>query len=291
MAVDMDLIMPRTLAEALEAMAARTPDIVPYAGGTNVLVNLRQDPHRYKALMDVKGIEDMQGIHRDDGCLVVGGAVTIAEILADPLIGRHAPGLRQAAAVFANPLIRNRATLGGNLVDASPAADMAPPLLSLDAEVELASTSGQRRLPLDEFFVHVNQTRLRADELLAAARWRIPQLRSASAFYKLGLRKADTISVVSVAVRIEIGEGGVCRVARIALGSVAPRPLRAYAAEEAMAGRVITPELITEAGRLSREAASPIDDVRGSANYRRHMVETLVRRCLSQASEDLARQE
>jgi CO/xanthine dehydrogenase FAD-binding subunit len=291
MTVDIDLIMPRTMTDALEAMAARAPDIVPFAGATNVLVSFREDPRRYKALMDVKAIKDMQGIRRDNGRLMIGGAVTIAEVLADPLVARHAPLLKRAAAVFANPLIRNRATVGGNLVDASPAADMAPPLLALDAEIELVSIGGRRLLPLDDFFVHVNKTRIQPDELLATVRWPIPTDGSASAFYKLGLRKADSISVVSVAVHLERDEAGVCRLARIALGSVAPRPLRAYAAEKALVGRAITPELIQEAGRLSREVATPIDDVRGSADYRRRMVDTLVQRCLSRALKDLARQE
>ena len=120
------------------------------------------------------GLPGLRGIHRDNGHLVIGGGTTISDLLYDPLIAQHAPALREAAAVFANPLIRNRATVGGNLADASPAADTAPPLLALDAEVELASQGGTRRVPLADFLVGVRKTLRRPDELLIAVRFPVP---------------------------------------------------------------------------------------------------------------------
>jgi carbon-monoxide dehydrogenase medium subunit len=172
------------------------------------------------------------------------------------------------------------------LVDASPAADLAPPLLALDADVELASAEGRRRLPLEEFLVGVRETVLKPQELLVAVRCPVPPPHSAGVFYKLGPRKADAISVVSVAVMVE-GEGdGRCRQARIALGAVAPRPIRAHAAEDLLRGRALDPAIITEAARLASESASPIDDVRASAAYRRRVIGVLVRRLLTTAAGD-----
>jgi carbon-monoxide dehydrogenase medium subunit len=182
--------------------------------------------------------------------------------------------------------VRNRATVGGNLADGSPAADLAPPLLALDAEVELASADGRRRVPLEEFLVGVRETLLRPQELLVAVRCPAPPPHSAGAFYKLGLRKADAISVVSVAVMVEGNGDGHCLQARIALGAVAPRPMRAHAAEDLLRGRPLDSATIAEAARLASESASPIDDVRASASYRRLIIGVLVRRLLTEAAGD-----
>jgi len=268
---------------------------------------MRGGRHRPGVLMNVAGLDELRGIRQEDGHLVVGGGVTVAELLDDPLIARHAPVLRGAAAVFANPLVRNRATVGGNLVDASPAADMFPPLLVLSAEVELVSKDGTRRVPLEEFIVGVRQTLREPQELLAAVRWPVPPPHSAGAFRKLGLRKADAISVLSAAVMVEGDGGGLpspapppelggiekerevvrCQRARIALGAVAPRPIRVHTAEEVLRGQPLTPEVIAEAARLAAEAARPIDDIRGSANYRQRVVGVLVRRLLGEVGRSM----
>jgi CO/xanthine dehydrogenase FAD-binding subunit len=292
---EFDLLMPKTLPEALEMLAEGAPDVVPLAGGTGLLVDMRGGLRRPGLLVNVAGLDELHGVRREDGHVVVGGGVTIAGLLDDPLIARHASVLRDGAAVFANPLVRNRATVGGNLVYASPAADTAPPLLVLEAEVELVSKEGSRRVPLEDFITGVRETVRRPDELLAAVRWPLPAPHSAGAFHKLALRKADAISVLSVAVMVEgdgvapptshRGEGGgYCQQARIALGAAAPRPIRAHAAEEVLRGQPLTPEVIAEAARLSAECAAPIDDVRGSAAYRRRVVGVLVRRLLTEVA-------
>jgi len=284
---EFDLLTPHTLPEALEMLAKAAPDVAPLAGGTNLIVDLRggglkpsKSLQRPGVLVNVAGLDELRTIRRENGHVVVGGGVTIAELLEASLIAECDPVLKQATAVFANPLVRNRATVGGNLADGSPAADTAPPLLVLGAEVELKSREGTRRVGLDEFFVHVRQTVRRQDELLTAIRWPVPAPGSVGAFRKLALRKADAISVVSAAVMVEPGEDGRCGQARIALGAVAPTPIRARAAEEALRGQKLTPETIGQAARLAAEAVSPIDDVRGSADYRRRVVEVLVRRLL-----------
>jgi CO/xanthine dehydrogenase FAD-binding subunit len=210
----------------------------------------------------------------------VRGATTIAELLTDPLITQFGAPLQQAAAVLGSPLVRNRATLAGNLVDASPAADTAPPLLALRAEVELMSQTVSRRIPLDDFLVGPNQTVLRPQDLVVAIHWPAPGPRMVGLFTKIGLRKALACSVVSAAVVVEAEPGGRCANARIALGAVAPRPIRAREAEELLQGRTLTPEAIAEAARVASELSRPIDDVRGTSAYRKRMVEVLVRRLL-----------
>ena len=275
------LLRPKTLPEALSMLAGA--DVIPIAGGTNVVVDLRAGKHHPAGLVDVTRLAGLRGIRRDDGHLVIGGGTTISDLLHDPLIAQHAPALAEAAAVFANPLIRNRATVAGNLADASPAADTAPPLLALDAEVELSSQAGTRRVPLADFLVGVRKTVRRPDELLTAVRIPLPEgVHRAGHFHKLGLRRADAISVLSAAAVVTWDTAGRCTAARIALGALAPHPLRATAAEETLLGQVLTPALISEAARLAGEATRPIDDIRGTAAYRREVAEVIVRRLLEQ---------
>jgi len=282
---EFDLLMPQTLSEALEMLAEGAADVMPLAGGTNLISDVRGGRRRPGVLMNIAGLDELHGIHVSAGNLVIGGGVTIAELLDDPLIAEHGSVLKDAAAIFANPLVRNRATVGGNLADASPAADTAPALLVLGAEVELVCKGGSRWVPLDEFFVGVRDTVRRSDELLVAVRWPVPRPRSASAFRKLGLRKADAITVLSAAVMVEIDNDGRCRLARIALGAVAPRPVRVHDAEGLLRAKVATPALIAEAARLAAGAACPIDDIRGSADYRRQVVDVVVRRLLTRVAE------
>jgi CO/xanthine dehydrogenase FAD-binding subunit len=286
---DFELLMPQTLPEALEMLDARAPEVAPLAGGTNLIVSLRGGGFHPGCLVNIAGLDELRGVRQENGHIVVGGGVTIAELLDDPLIAQHASVLREAAAVLANPLVRNRATVGGNLADASPAADSAPPLLVLGAEVELVSQAETRRVPLEDFFVHVRKTVRRPQELLATIRWPVPAECSASAFHKLALRKADAISVVNAAVMVEHDENGRCRQARIALGAAAPTPIRAHAAEDALRGQSLTAEVISEAAHLAGEATRCIDDVRGSAAYRRRVLEVLVQRLLTQVTEETCR--
>ncbi len=280
---EFDLYMPRTLSEALALLADNGPEALPIAGGTNLIPDMRGGRRRPAVLVNVGGLAELRGIRREDGHLVVGGGTTLAEVLESPLIAEEAPVLHRAARVFANPLVRNRATLAGNLVDASPAADSAPPLLVLDAEVELRSREGVRRMLLDDFLMGVRKTARRPDELLTAVRWTAPAPGTYTEFYKVGLRKADAIAVVSVAVLVERDEEGRVRKARIALGSVAPRVIRAREAESLLEGELLTEDRIAEAARLAAEATSPISDVRAPAAYRREVAESLVQRLLSGA--------
>jgi carbon-monoxide dehydrogenase medium subunit len=284
---EINLFRPETLQEALSLLSEHTPHGKPLAGGTNVVVELRDGHHQGKSMVDLTRLQELRGIRPQNGHIVIGGGTTITELLTHPLIATHAAPLCQSAAVFANPLIRNRATVAGNLVDASPAADMAPPLLALGAEVELVSQTQARWVPLDEFMVGVRKTLIQPEELMRSIRWAKPSARSAGAFYKVGLRKADAISVLSVAVMVECDMAGVCSSARIALGAVAPRPLRALEAENTLVGQPLQAEGIAEAARLAAEATRPISDIRGTAAYRKRVTEVIVRRLLTQAAEAL----
>ncbi len=282
---EFDLLLPRTLPEALDMLAEGAPLIAPVAGGTNVVVAMRAGSYRPKTLMDVSRLSELRGIRRENGHIVIGGGTTIAELLASPVVAEYARPLRDAAATLGSPLIRNRATVAGNLVDASPAADTAPALLALGAEVELVRREGTRHLPLETFILGPNETLIEPEELMTSIRWPIPPSDSVAGYHKIGLRKALACAVVTVAVMVECDKTGHCRQARIALGAVAPTPIRAYAAEAILRNQRLTPETIADAARLSAEATQPIDDVRASATYRQRIVAVLVRRLLSEASQ------
>lgn len=284
-----ELLMPQTLAEALEMLAGYAPDALPVAGGTNLIPDMRAAKRRPGVLVNIAGLDELQDIWEENGHAVTGGGVTVGRLLESGVIAAGAPILREAASVFANPLVRNRATVGGNLGNASPAADMAPPLLVLDADVRLESKGESRWIPLDDFFVDVCDTVCRGVELITAVRWPVRAPKTFTRFRKLALRKSTAISVVSVAVRItfsdRLGDGVRCADAAIALGAVAPTPIRVRDAEEALRGQMLRPEVIEKTTRLACTAASCIGDVRGSADYRGQVTDVLVRRLLQEAEE------
>jgi CO/xanthine dehydrogenase FAD-binding subunit len=279
--------MPSSLPEALEMLAAAAPDVLPLAGGTNLVPDMRGGKCKPGTLVNVAGLHGLQGIQRKDGRVVVGSGVTVVELLTSDVIAEHAPVLRQAAEVFANPLIRNRATVGGNLGHASPAADLAPPLLLLDAEVELTSSGGSRWIPLKDFFVHVCDTACEANELITAVRWSVPEPRTFGRFRKLSLRRSMAISVVSAAAQVTVDEAGYCKEVRLALGAVAPTPVRAHEAEQLLEGKRLHPEVIEAAKPLACRATGCIDDVRSSADYREQVTDVLVRRLLVELAEQI----
>lgn len=281
---EFELWTPHSLPEALSMLAQAAPDITPIAGGTNLVVDLRSGKRTPKIVMDISHLDAIQGQRLQQEKVWFGAGETIANLLNSLLVNLHAPALKQAARTFASPLVRNRATLGGNLVDGSPAADTAPPLLALDAEIELMDLHDVRWVPIAAFFLDVRRTQRRPDELVTGVRWPIFDSQMRYGYTKLGLRKADAISVVSAAVRLEVDQDGRCREARIALGSVAPIPLRACAAEDCLRWQLLTPKNIEEAAQLAARTVTPISDLRASASYRRSMVAVLVRRLLEQAA-------
>jgi len=279
-----ELLMPKTLPEALEMMD-KNSKVMPLAGGTSLLVDLRGRLSHPHTLINIGALDELRGIRIEEGYVVVGSAVTMADLKRDVLIAKHGQVLQQATTVFANPLVRNRATIGGNLAYGSPAADAAPPLLILDAEIELMSKDAQRAVPLKEFITGVRKTVRHPGELVTAIRWPIPPAGTVSVFRKLGLRKADAISVLSIAVMLHPKDTGDCDQVRIALGAVAPTPIRILAAEELLGREPLTPGVITRAAQLASEATQAIGDIRASAAYRKRVVTALVQRLLTDLAE------
>lgn len=274
-----DYCAPDTLEEALARLGADPARARAIAGGTDLLVQMRAGSAAPALLVDLRRLP-LSGITREGDVVVIGAGTTHTQIIESPLIAQHFPALAAACRSIGGPPVRNRGTLGGNLATASPAADSAPPLLAYDAVVELAEQGGRRSVPLAQFFVGYRRTALQPGEILTAVRLPVPPPRTAAVFTKLGRRNAMAIAVVSVAIRLSLDEAGQVSVARIALGSVAPVPLRALAAEALLAGQPPGKALFSKAAHAAREAASPITDLRASAEYRARMVEVLTARTL-----------
>lgn len=281
----MDFLSPATWADALSAIAER-PDAVPIAGGTDVMVDVNFDRTRPGALLDLTRPAELTGWDTVDGWLRVGAGVPYS-VLIDRL-GDRLPGLAMASRTVGSPQIRNRGTVGGNLGSASPAGDAHPPLLADDALVELASVRGSRLVPVTEFFTGPKRSVRAPDELIAA--FRVPPADGPQQFAKVGTRNAMVIAVCSFALALHPSRRSV----GAAVGSAGPVPLRATAAEEFLAGeldagggwehgRAPSPAAVTRFGELVAGAAAPIDDVRGTASYRRHAVSVLARRAFAWA--------
>ena len=276
---DFDFTRPRDLSEALKAMS-RTGQIVPVVGGTNVLVNMKRAPLEADLIVDLTGIDALRSISEDKDSFRLGAGVTFASLL-DWHPGAATEGLMQPmCTAFAGPVIRNLATLGGNVCDASAAADITPVLLALDASVELQSLAeGTRIVPVTEFFKDVRKTIRRSDELLTSVILKKPGDDIRWFYYKLGKRKADAISIVSVAITLGLVNNRVEHI-RIALGAVAPFAIRAYEAEKILIGQPLNEKVIGAAACAAANESRPIDDYRATSNYRRRMVEVLVKRGL-----------
>jgi CO/xanthine dehydrogenase FAD-binding subunit len=286
----MHVHLPRTLEEALELRAAH-PEALPIAGGTDLMVEINFDVRRPEALIDVSRLPELRAWRFEDGEVFLGAGVTYTRIL------HELPQLRalaQASRGVGSPQIRNRGTVGGNLGTASPAGDSLPVLAVHDAEIGLVAAGRERWVPWDAFLTGVKTTTLAADELILGARWR--HLDGPQSFSKIGTRNAMVISIAMLCLAIDPERRGV----RVALGSVAPTVIRAPEAEAFLAGELEragcwddlaaplpsgTPEDFAE--RVAA-AASPIDDVRGTAAYRRHALGVVARRALGWAMEQRA---
>jgi carbon-monoxide dehydrogenase medium subunit len=278
---DFDFVQPRDLPEALNALSG-SGRILPIAGGTNVLVNLKRAPLEADLLVDLSRLEALQSISMDNDVTRLGAGVTLARLLKWQPGGPVQRLMQPMCGEFAGPLVRNLATIGGNICDASPAADVSPVLLALGAWVNLESHSGGvRRMSLSDFFMGVRKTALENTELLTNITFTTPADDTRTFYFKLGKRKADAISIVSVAMAVKFTAGSVNK-ARIALGAVAPVVMRALQAEQVLEGGPLTENSIATAAAAAASEAHPIDDFRAGGDYRRQMVEVLVKRGLSE---------
>jgi carbon-monoxide dehydrogenase medium subunit len=281
----MEFIQPQNLREALRALKNWGKKGMVVAGGTNLLPDLRAKKVSPEALIDLSRIDSLSFIEAEKGGIRIGARTPIAEIAASKILQRKAPILCEAARKLGNPLVRNRATLGGNLAKASPAADTAVPLLALDACVEVQGAGlRKRRIPLDQFFLGANRNALKPGELIRYVYFPRPNSGAKMAYRKMGLRNAMAISVISLGVILEMRKG-ICSRIRIAFGAVAPNPIRAYQAENILLGKEITANLLQACGSQAEKEISPITDIRGGAEYRRAMASVLLQRALGEALE------
>ncbi|MBI5480191.1 MAG: FAD binding domain-containing protein [Deltaproteobacteria bacterium] len=275
-------LRPTTLDEALAALAT-TPTARVLAGGTDWMIPARAGAVP-DALINIFRVEQLRSIRRTGDALELGACVTVAQLLKSKDVLQAAPVLWKAADRFASPLVRSRATLGGNLCNASPAADLSLALLACDATVTLASKGGRRSLTVEELVLGPRKTALGPGELLVGVRVPI-RAGQVSRFEKSGPRPALEISAAAVAFTATV-EGGRLTGVRIACGAVAPVPMRAKKAEALVEGRALDPALIEAAVEAAAGEVTPIDDVRATARYRRRLVAAYVRRCLEACTDD-----
>lgn len=278
-----EYLEPRTLQEALSIMEARGGDVAVLAGGTDLLVRMKQRFREPSSVVNIKKISSLAFIKDEPPLLRIGSATKLIDIEQSDTVASHFPILHQAVSVIGSIQIRVMATLGGNLCNASPAADGSVALLALDSMLGLVSARGTRTVPISQFFLGPGKTVLEGDELLSEIR--IPHLpaHSGTAFLRIARTDMD-LAKVNVAIMMQLRKG-ITSTARIALGAVAPTPIRAKGAEELLTGQKLTDSLIEEAAAHASTETKPITDVRSTAEYRRHVSAVLVGRALKLARE------
>jgi CO/xanthine dehydrogenase FAD-binding subunit len=270
-----DYIRPDNMEDAIAALQANDE---PYllAGGTDLLIGMKTNAVKPKCLIDLKGIPDIEGIEYDNG-FKLGTLTTVRDIEVSALLREKIPALSDAAGTLGSIQIRNRATIGGNLCHGSPAADMAAILLAMNCEVKIAIGKGAKTIGLDQFFTGPNKTVLNRNEVLTQIIIPKEIERFNGIYLKHGPRKAMDIGIVNIAILLDADlRAEFCNQIMIALGAVAPRPIRAKKAEALLNANRLTPELIQEAAEAASNEATPISDFRASAGYRKDLVKNLI---------------
>lgn len=279
-----ELFSPKYLDELWQVMD-RKPEAVPMAGGTDLLVRLRQGFIAPRALVCLDRIEELKGIEERGSHLFIGAGVTHSEALAHPLVNRFLPVLAQALRTLGSPPIRNMGTIGGNIVTASPAGDTLPPLYALGAEVELMSREASRRCAIQDFILGPGRTALGKNEILSGVWVGKAHHYNVHHFEKVGLRNALAIAVVSLAALLLVSESGEIREASLAWGSVGPTVMMCPEAAQALVGNTLNRRTLENAAAMARKAVAPIDDVRACADYRRQVAGNLLLRLMDPSAE------
>ena len=274
-----EYLAPKTLSEAFEILGANGNDAAMIAGGTDLTIALKERTAAPKIVVDLRHLRgDLGGITVGKGILRIGALATFSAIETSPLVGRYANALREASANVGTLQIRTIATLGGNLATASPAADSAPPLIALGANVTILGRSGTRTLPVQGIFAGPKRNALQVGEIISSVE--IPALEEVrSAWTRAAVRNENVLSAVSVAVATTVHDGKF-GASRVALGAVAPTPILAEAASKEMTGSRATADQAERVAALAAEDARPISDIRASAGYRKHLVRVLTRRLI-----------
>jgi CO/xanthine dehydrogenase FAD-binding subunit len=270
-----DLAQPRTLDRALAMLADEPGTWKPFAGGTDLMVLLEAGALKHERFINLWGLAELRGVEATDTTLAIGALTTYTDLLNDPLVRDEFPLLCEAAAQTGGVATQNRGTLGGNIANASPAADTPPALLVYDAELELRSVRGVRRVPYARFHTGYKTMELTPDEIIA--RIHLPRDRRGwtAAYRKVGTRRAQAIAKVCFAAAARL-DGNVIQDVRLAFGSVAPTVVRATATEALMRGQQLTPQSTTAAADALAAEISPIDDIRSTARYRRFVARQLL---------------
>ena len=269
-----------SLKDALDAASASKGTSVFMAGGTDLLVQIKEGKVRPRCVIDVKGIQEIDGLVVSKDEFSIGALTSIRTLERSPLASERVPLLAQAAAKLGSVQVRQRATIGGNLCNASPSAETAPALLALDAQATIHGKSGTRVIDLGEFFLGPGSTVLGDGEMLTGLKIPLNRSRQGCVYYKLSTRKAMDLALVGVAILLELNEDDRIRKARVALGAVAPTPIRVPSAEKLLECRAFSLEAARESAELAAQSCRPISDHRASAGYRREMVRELCQRGL-----------
>jgi CO/xanthine dehydrogenase FAD-binding subunit len=275
-----ELVVPRTLGDALALLRDEPGAWRPFAGGTDLMVLLEAGKLEHRRFFSVRHLAELRGIEESEGHVTLGALTTYTEVRRSPVLAREFPMLVRAAAETGGVAIQNRGTLGGNVANASPAADSPPALLAYGAEVELVSAGGSRRVAYADFHTGYKQTVMRQDELIARLRLPRPSAAARHFYRKVGTRRAQAISKVCFAALADT-EGGAISEVRIALGSVAPVVLRCRRTEELLRGRAPGAETAAAALEEIAREITPIDDVRSTARYRTRVARNLLEEFLS----------
>ena len=270
-------ISPKNKEEALKILKEERGNAYIVAGSTNVLPDIKTKKLSPKILVDITGIEELRGIDNKKDKICIRPLSTIAELTNSEFILKENKILIRAAEQFADPLVRNNATIGGNLVTASPAADMVLPLLTLDALIKIESVREKREVRLKEFFLGPGKTVLENDEMIVGIEFEQSDINKNGYFIKLGQRKAMAIAIASIAVNLEVRQNKIIRI-RVAAGSVAPMPIRLTVVEEFLKDKEINDKLVEEAMDRVRKEVEPISDFRASEEYRRYISGILFKR-------------
>jgi len=281
---EIDVITPKSLDEALGILHENPSGVRILAGGSDVIVQLRDGVIKPQRLLNILSVKELRFVRMQDGRIHIGALATYNDITTSTLTRAHAWPLVNAARQIGAIQLQNTATIGGNLGNASPAGDSLPPLYALDAVVVTRSTSGKREIPIEKFYVGYRKTALNPDELIGEVHFKPLGEQDRGAYRKLGLREANAISIVDVATVLRgKTSDGAFEEARVALGAVAPTITRAKACEQALTDKPLTPEALKKAATLATNDAVPIDDIRGSAQYRKDVVTSLVYEALEEA--------
>ncbi len=281
-----DHLEPETIDEACSLLSKYKGKAKVIAGGTDLLISMKKRQISPQYVVNIKSIPDLDYIrYNQESGLKIGALATHQSIASSPIIKDKFGLLAIACNKIGTPQVRNMGTVGGNICMAAPSADTAPPLIALGARVKLVSSRGERIVALEEFLTGPGDTVLEADETLTEIQ--VPSLapHAGGVYLRLSQRSTVDIAAVGVAASITLGEDEICSDAKIVLGAVAPTPIRAKRAEDAIKGKKIEDDLLEETARLASEEARPISDVRSSANYRKEMVRVLTKRAIMQALE------